>query len=226
MHVQPPGERRQRCLIAENFDCEDAGVAAAREWNVERTEAGGISCFRFWPHLVAGEGFFAAAIRKCGQRGRTVRPKPRRNIFSELQRNETKELSRWVGQPELMHFARVGDNIYGYYGTCYDDIKAIAENLTSIYSGVCVGQLFSGRLKPDHALAMFHDLAPDAVPAAALDGDEALAYLRKDERLPAADRFAEGLNLAAFDGHALGWAKRIGNRVNNMYPKSLMILFK
>ncbi len=212
--------------IAENFDCEDAGITVDEQWGIECTSAGGIGCFRFWPHAVAGEGFFAAAIRKCGQKGRPARPRQRKNLFSELQRNETRELSRWVGQPDLMRFARIGDNIYGYYGIRYDDMKAVAENLTSIYSGVCMGQLFSGRLKPDHSLAMFHDLSPDAVTVAELGIEDALAYLRKDERLPAADKFKEGMNLVTFDGHALGWAKRIGNRINNMYPKSMMILFK
>ena len=38
------------------------------------------------------------------------------------------------------------------------------------------------------------------------------------------ERFAEGLNVVCCDGRVLGFAKRIGNRVNNMYPNVLRIL--
>ena len=37
-------------------------------------------------------------------------------------------------------------------------------------------------------------------------------------------RFAEGMNLVTADGAALGFAKRIGRRCNNLYPNSLRIL--
>ncbi len=51
--------------------------------------------------------------------------------------------------------------------------------------------------------------------------DEALDYLRR--RDVAAHRFAEGMNLVCCGGRPLGWAKRIGSRVNNLYPESLRI---
>ena len=40
----------------------------------------------------------------------------------------------------------------------------------------------------------------------------------------AAGALAEGVNLVTARGRALGFAKRIGARVNNMYPNSLRIL--
>lgn len=88
-----------------------------------------------------------------------------------------------------------------------------------------MGQLFGGRLKPDHSLAMFHDLARSAAAETPLSYDDALHYLRREEFSPqtAPD---EGMNLMTFEGYALGWAKRIGNRINNLYPKSQMILYK
>ena len=47
-------------------------------------------------------------------------------------------------------------------------------------------------------------------------------YLRKQELQ--APLFAEGVNLVCCDGYALGFAKRVSNRVNNLYPNSLRIL--
>lgn len=56
--------------IAEELGGEDAGAMVPPDWGIEEREAGGVRCFRLWPHRIAGEGFFAAAIRKGGQRGR------------------------------------------------------------------------------------------------------------------------------------------------------------
>lgn len=211
--------------LVENFECTDAGIETPDGWNIEVTEASGIKCFRFWPHRVEGEGFFCAVIRKGGQNGRLFRPKPRKQIFVDISRRDLGELSRWVAQPEFMRFAQVGDNVYGYYAQRYDDIKTISEYLNTIHSGVCMGQLFGGQLKPEHSLAMFHDVSRNVVPIVQLDETDALRYLRKDETLPT-DIFEEGINLAAFAGQPLGWVKRIGRRVNNLYPKTLMILNK
>ena len=55
-----------------------------------------------------------------------------------------------------------------------------------------------------------------------LDEAQALCYLRRQE--VAAGAFAEGVNLVCARGRALGFAKRIGNRVNNMYPNTLRII--
>ena len=55
-----------------------------------------------------------------------------------------------------------------------------------------------------------------------LSREEALGYLRKQE--VAVDRFTEGMNLVLFEGLPLGFAKRIGGRVNNLYPNVLRIL--
>ncbi len=99
---------------------------------------------------------------------------------------------------------------------------ALRSALPVICSGVALGQLFKGRLKPDPALAFFAGLDRAATAVAELDEEQALRYLRRQEVAPAA--FAEGMNLVAARGRALGFAKRIGGRVNNLYPQSLRIL--
>lgn len=211
--------------LADNFNCEDAGVEVPEEWNIVLTEASGIRCFRFWPHRVEGEGFFCAVLRKGGQNGRPFRPKPRKQIFADISRSYLSELGRWMAQPEFMRFAQIGDDIFGYYAVQYNDVKTISEYLNTIHSGVRMGQLFGGKLKPEHSLAMFHDVAFDVVPVVQLSEVDVLNYLRKDDSL-SVDIFSEGINLVAYDNHPLGWVKRIGRRVNNLYPKSLMILNK
>ena len=115
-----------------------------------------------------------------------------------------------------MRFAAAGDTLYGWYAAQYDAVRSLSGVLPVIYSGVAMGQLFKGRLKPDPALALFAGLRRDAVPTAEL------RFLRKQEL--AAGLFAEGINLVTASGRALGFVKRIGPRVNNLYPNSLRIL--
>lgn len=208
--------------LAENFECEDAGIEAPAEWGITQTEAAGIKCFRFYPHKVEGEGFFACAIRKGGQKGRPMHPKARKSVFSDLSKPLVAEIGKWVAQPEFMRFAQVGDNVYGYYDAAFRDIKAVSESMNAIYSGICIGQLFNGKLKPDPALALFHDVSRKVCPAVNIDINDALQFLRK-ENLADISVLSEGINLVMFEDTPLGWAKRIGNRLNNLYPKSLMI---
>ncbi len=198
-------------------------VACDPAWGVVEGDAGAFQTFRFYPHRARGEGFFAAvACKSPDVPGRERRLRGRRTPFAAADRQTAAEAARWVLHPERMRFALVGDTCYGYDAGCFEEVKTISETLTAIYSGVAVGQMFRGVLKPDPALAFFAELDRRAVPVTELDTGAALDYLRK--RAVAADGLAEGMNLLTAGGDALGFAKRIGGRVNNLYPNSLRII--
>ncbi len=171
-----------------------------------------------------GEGLFVAVATKSYDAGGKIRqPKSRKKIFSAVDRKSLSEVSQWVAQPELMSFVTVADTtIYGYYRAQAEAIKCLAESLTTIYSGVAMGQIFKGKLKPDPSLALFHDLNYEVVNVAELDNSDILLYLRKQEL--SSELFEEGINIVSSGGHAVGFVKRIGNRVNNLYPNSLRVL--
>ena len=132
------------------------------------------------------------------------------------------ELARWVREPDRMCFAQVADTFYAWYAAQADAVRALSEALPVICSGVALGQVFKGTLKPDPALALFDGLNRGALPAAELDDEETLRFLRRQDI--AAGGLAEGMNLVCSRGRALGFAKRIGARVNNLYPNSLRII--
>ncbi|WP_418982820.1 methyltransferase RsmF C-terminal domain-like protein [Alistipes sp.] len=213
---------------------EAAQVAVGTDWGIVCGAVGPFQTFRFYPHRARGEGFFAAVARKAfdaggrkrsetGSRRETVR-RVRRSPIAPADRGTIAEVSRWIREPERMHFAAVADTLYGWYAAQADAVRELSAVLPVIYSGVALGQLFKGRLKPDPALAFFAGLNRGALPAAELDAEQALRYLRREEI--AAAPLTEGLNLVCARGRALGFAKRIGARVNNMYPNSLRILMK
>ena len=198
-------------------------MAVDRAWGIVCGRVGAFRTYRFYPYRARGEGFFAAVACKAYDAGGRCRtPKARRTVFAAVDRKGVGELARWVREPDRMCFAQVADTLYAWYAAQSDAIRALSEVLPVIYSGVAMGQVFKGTLKPDPALAFFDGLNRGAVPVAELDGEEALRFLRKQDI--AAAGLAEGMNLVCSRGRALGFAKRIGARVNNMYPNSLRII--
>lgn len=213
-------------FVAEEGDALEASatVAVDASWGVTCGSVGPFQTFRFWPHRVEAEGFFVAVARKSEGACGTRQPKPRKRIMNDLRAADKAEVARWVEEPEKMRFAEVGDTIYGYASARYDEVKALAENLTVIYSGVAMGQIFKGRLKPDWALSQFVGLRRAVLPCVEVEREEALEYLRRHDI--AASQFEDGMNLVMCDGLALGFIKRVGARCNNLYPNSLKIVNK
>ncbi len=204
-------------------------VAIGEDWGIVCGEVGPFRTYRFYPHRACGEGFFAAVARKAERMDNASRSrlpksqsKLRRSVVAPVDRAAGVEAARWVTEPDRMEFVSIADTVYGWYGAQAEAVRMLSERLPVIYSGVAMGQLFKGRLKPDPALAFFTGLNRAALPVAELDAEQALRYLRRQD--VAADAFAEGMNLVCARGRALGFAKRIGIRVNNLYPNSLRIL--
>lgn len=204
-------------------ETEPAGrVPVDADWGIVCGAEGDFQTFRFYPHRTLGEGFFASVVRKRAGTGERLRlPKLQRNPVVWAERRAVQELRRWVAEPEAMRFAAVGDTFYGFWEAQAQAVQSLSGVLNVIASGVELGQLFKGVLKPAHALALFNGLNRTATAVCDLSREEALCYLRRGE--VAAGRFAEGMNLVSADDAALGFAKRIGRRCNNLYPNSLRI---
>ena len=198
-------------------------IAVGDDWGVVTGREGVFQTFRFFPHRLTGEGMFMAVARKAGlATSRRRAPKARRKAMEAVDKRTAQELSRWVIEPENMRFFAAGDTLYGCRAEHYDEVEALAGTLAVIYSGVAMGQVFKGKLKPDGALALYAGINTQAVECREVDEDTALKFLRKQD--VDATQFAEGVNLVLRCGRPLGFVKRVGARVNNMYPNSLRIL--
>lgn len=193
------------------------------DWGVVTGREGVFQTFRFFPHRLTGEGMFMAVARKAGlATSRRRMPKARRKVMEAVDKRTAQELSRWVKESEQMRFFAAGDTLYGCRAEHYDEVEALAGTLAVIYSGVAMGQVFKGKLKPDGALALYAGVNHDAVACCEVDEQEALKFLRKQDMDAA--QFSEGVNMVHYGGRPLGFVKRVGARVNNMYPNSLRIL--
>ena len=201
---------------SENVETDD-------EWGVVRGEVGAFQTFRFFPHKTDSEGLFVAVARKAESTPQRT-PKARKKVMQEVDKSSRKELERWLQTPDNYTFAVVADVVYAYRKEQFRAVQALSEGLTAIYSGVAMGQIFKGKLKPDWALSQFVGLERTAVAVEELDETRALDYLRKHDI--SVGEMREGINLVTHCGRALGFAKRVGARCNNLYPNSLKILNK
>lgn len=199
-----------------------AEVATPEEWGIVRSDIGAFQCFHFYPHKARGEGFFVAIARKREGAQRSMMPKARRKPFAELSRADHAEVSRWVDDASQHAFRAVGDTIYGYNVAVVEAVTALASSLNIVYSGVAMGQIFKGKLKPEHPLALYVGRREGVVSEVEVDEAQALSYLRRHDIV--ATPFAEGINVVKYRGVAIGFVKRIGARCNNMYPKEQRII--
>ncbi len=172
----------------------------------------------FYPHKVKGEGLFCAVIRKTRHSENTPPPSRSRKM-DRPSKSEISKLERWVKTERKFRISNSG-LIYCYNKLTDNLIEELLSSLNVIYSGVEMGQIIRGELKPSHPLALYADLRYEN--RSLLNLEQALSYLRCENLNP--ELFAQGLTLVEYQGVALGWAKGLGRRVNNNYPKSWRIL--
>ncbi|GAB3814413.1 hypothetical protein GCM10028895_07500 [Pontibacter rugosus] len=103
----------------------------------------------------------------------------------------------------------------------FEAADEIYQNLYVLYAGTEVAEVNGKKLKPLQGLALSQDLNKAAFDIAELELEQALRYLRKED-------IRVGTNgsswlLLQYKGAPLGWAKQIGNRLNNYYPKEWRI---
>lgn len=164
--------------------------------------------FRLWPHRLAGEGHFAAVLRRAGDGESQDTACEALSPLPPVAAAFSKEYDLALPQGGCAAF---GDTI------CLlpPDSPAL-KGLKVLRAGLELGQLKKNRLEPAHAWALWLKSAASTVDFPA-DSREAAAYL-KGETLPGAQK---GWTLLTVDGLSLGWVKGDGRTLKNHFPKAL-----
>ena len=97
----------------------------------------------------------------------------------------------------------------------------MGTQLTCISTGFGLGEERRKGIAPQPCLSMTKDLRKEAFPMVELTLEQALSYLRT-EALNLSD-VPLGLVLLTYEGVPLGFAKNVGNRLNNLYPNEWRI---
>ena len=191
-------------------------VPTGPDWNIHPAIGSDCHCYRFMPHRVDGEGLFMAAFRKQGSA-------PRQDIrFKEKSAKKTDETCLdWLSCPGDYVMDQQGDLLIAVPQDIRREVAALRASLNVLHAGVELATVMGRKTVPHHALAMSTERAADAFPVCAVDYTSALRYLRGESITVDAPR---GYILIAHEGAVLGFANNLGNRANNLYPKSQRIL--
>ena len=176
-----------------------------RAFHLPRADApsGMLTCY---PHLMRGEGHFAALLVRSGA-SQPADLTPDRSLRQPDQAQRQALLDFAADAPEPT--ALLGDTMI-HLPNCPD-----LRGLKVLRAGLHLGELKGKVFRPDHAWAVC--ACPPGLARMALDEAQARAYLA-GETLPLEGR---GWVLPSFAGLPLGWGKIADGILKNHYPKEL-----
>lgn len=208
--------------LAGQQQAESIKLALPPEWNIVPSQMDGVEGYRFYPHLVQGEGFFMAVIRKTGEAETSYgSSKKKKYKLTAAGKKEKALVQDWLQEPERYEWLQHNEVISAIPADLFEAADEVYQKLYVVYAGTEVAEVNGRKLKPMHALALSQHLNKESFVSINLNLDQALHYLRRDE---------VQLNLSGNDwlllqylGTPLGWAKLVGHRINNYYPKEWRI---
>ena len=177
--------------------------------------------YHFYPHKVKGEGFYVCALRKYDDELNPAKIKTPKNPPAMQHPEYMPVMRSWLQHPDSWAI-RYSDRFATAYPLKYKElIDWMSTQLTCISTGFGLGEERGRGIAPQHCLSMTKDLRKEAFPNVPLTRDQALSYLRTEALLLAGVPL--GLVLLTYEGVPLGFAKNVGNRLNNLYPNEWRI---
>jgi 16S rRNA C967 or C1407 C5-methylase (RsmB/RsmF family)/NOL1/NOP2/fmu family ribosome biogenesis protein len=200
--------------LVENFGLEYVEIPIEETWGIKKTDYG----YRFFPHLLKGEGFFIACLRKKGQRKAR---KTKKNLFTPATKNNSKNFETCLENLSEKEIFTYQEKYLLLYPPHSEYISQIAQVAYIRHTALELGTFKQKNFIPTHDLAMSEHLHSQ-IPTVHLDKENALLYLAKKD-FSFAENPAMGWNIVKYNGLALGWVKVLGNRINNYYPTEIRI---
>ena len=199
-----------------NYEVENLEFDFPNDQGIVEVEESGLKGYQFLPGVTKGEGFFIAAMRVFGGRNKFKVPKRIRKL----------RLDEWEGSSEgLLDNSNknylIKDTIHNFPEQFEDILKCVIWDLNPVKTGCEIGQDIKGKIKYSHELAFAHELNTEGLELVDLPREEAIKFLQKKDLSVLPDINSWGL--ITYKNHPLGWVKKVGNRLNNYYPKEFRI---
>ncbi|MFC3880025.1 tRNA/rRNA cytosine-C5-methylase [Algoriphagus namhaensis] len=179
--------------------------------------------YRFFPHLVPGEGFFVSVLKRPTDTY-SFDPKKSKDFkhpfLKEIWKKDSEALDEELGMDGTGKYYSLNDSLFRVNQSFVPHFEAILSALNVRYFGVELGKKQGDHWLPTTAWAM-STLPKEGFAKKDLELEEALTFLRKQELEQ--NNLPEGWVLITYQGKGLGWVKNLGNRVNNYYPKEWRI---
>lgn len=174
--------------------------------------------YHFYPHKIKGEGFYITVLRKT-EESNSRWPKMMKNInYSDKQTKAV--LANYVNANEY-GFIQHNQQSLAYPKSLEKEMLGVLNTSLRIKKfGVELGQVIRSEFIPEHAYAM-SNLQSNSFEEIVLDKQQAIMYLQKKDF--SIEKNTKGWCLLKYEDACLGFAKLMGNRMNNNYPKEWRI---
>jgi NOL1/NOP2/sun family putative RNA methylase len=180
---------------------------------IKRIDYQGITGYGFYPGKINGEGLFLSVLRKTAQQEKTLR-KIYNRVTHKAGKDEMKAALSWTDFKEEQ-VIRSGDDLI-HIPCSIDEFEFLSGQLRIVKPGTRICTVKNRDILPSHDLALSTSLKKGAFSIADLDYNQAVAFLKRGNLIVRNAR--EGWFISAYNGMNLGFAKNIGNRINNYYP--------
>lgn len=173
----------------------------------------GVLGYAFRPGNIKGEGFFVSIFKKKGELKPNLTPKVKIAPKPVPERD-------FLELPFNLYPFKLGGLDFVVPEPTYWVLKSLPQ-LKITYAGIEAGIVKGKDFIPSHALAYQANISSN-IPRLKLDLQQAKVFLKKESLNPRPD-LERGLYLVCYEENALGWAKNIGNRINNLLPAEYRI---
>ena len=209
--------------LAAQEQAESVHLELQPEWGVQPSQQQGVEGYRFYPHRVQGEGFFICVIRKGGEAPAAEHGRSRKKKYKLTQAGKKEQalVQDWLLLPERYIWLQHNEVISALPANLFEAADEVYQHLYVIYAGIEVAEAKGKKLKPLQGLALSQHLNKAAFATADLDLEQALRYLRKEDINLGSN--GNDWVLLQYKNIPLGWAKQVGARMNNYYPKEWRI---
>ena len=205
---------------------ESVPLSLPGEWNILPGIGTSAHCSRFMPHRTRGEGLFVAVLRKAGDAPHSPavakKAKPAKGKgASKPAVAVPAEARQWLADSCFSLTADAAGTVAAIPTAHEAEVALLRSTVRVLHAGVGIATLKGRDAVPAHSLALSTALSPEAFPRCEVDYATAIAYLRGESiTLPTAPR---GFVLITHRDLPIGFAKNLGTRANNLYPREWRI---
>jgi NOL1/NOP2/fmu family ribosome biogenesis protein len=208
--------------LAQTFELESVRIPIEPAWGIQETQSDNKQQwgYRFYPHLVKGEGFFIACFRKK-KPAKEVLIRQKKEERNRIAQGKLAEIAKWLKPNTDYELTVLGDVFLAIPANQLKDFDYLREQLYLKKAGIRLGKFAGNDFIPDHELAL-SVWASESIPRIPLSRAQALNYLKRIDFT--VDTTLNGWALVCYESLALGWIKVLPKRLNNYYPKEWRIV--
>tara|TARA_Y100000589_G_scaffold193072_1_gene182760 strand:- start:368 stop:1702 length:1335 start_codon:yes stop_codon:yes gene_type:complete len=202
--------------LQDNYEVENFEFEFPNNKGIIELHEGELKGFQFLPGVIKGEGFFMSAMRVFGGREKFKIPKRIRKLKLNKRQGDSTSFLKNQNKNYI-----IKNSIYSFPDRFETILKAIIWDLNPIKIGCKIGHEIKGNVKYSHELAFSNEIIPNSFQTVEVSLQDAIRFLQKKvlSEVPNIKSWA----LISYNKHPLGWIKKVGNRINNYFPKEYRI---